>query len=222
MGYYDGTSLVSRADNNLIVVSINYRLGGLGFLAGEPIVTQGDFNVGLHDQRAALEWVQSYIHLLGGDRHNVSAWGQSAGGGSIMHHLIAEGGTLDPLFRKALLQSPAFPVNADPSIYQKRFETFAAAAGCPAKGENSLRCLRAANSSALAKANEKVFAGEASPIPDGKYIRSPALVEYARGKLTLSRIDTRQGLNPQYRQYLERHGLYNQQPYPRRSESIHP
>lgn len=181
LGYYDGTSLVQRADNNLIVVSINYRLGGFGFLAGEPLLTQGDFNAGLHDQRAALEWVQSYIHLLGGNRHNVSAWGQSSGAGSIMYHLIAEGGTRDPLFRRTLLQSTAFGANANPPVYQKRFETFAAAAGCPAKGEESLRCLRAANSSVLAKANGEVFAGEAAPVPDGKYIRSPALVEYARG-----------------------------------------
>lgn len=181
MGYYDGTSLVSRADNDLIVVSINYRLGGFGFLAGQPLRSEGVFNAGLHDQRAALEWVQSYIHLLGGDRHNVSAWGQSGGSGSIMYHLIAEGGTLDPLFRRAVLQSPGFGVNANPPVYQKRFESFAAAAGCPPKGEDSLRCLRAANSSVLTKANGKVFEGEASPVPDGKYIRSPALVEYARG-----------------------------------------
>ncbi|BCS21121.1 uncharacterized protein APUU_21553A [Aspergillus puulaauensis] len=181
LGYYDGTSLVQRGDNDLIVVSINYRLGGFGFLAGEPLLSQGDFNAGLHDQRAALEWVQSYIHLLGGDRHNVSAWGQSGGAGSIIYHLIAEGGSRDPLFRRALLQSPAFGVNANPPVYKKRFETFAAAAGCLSKGEDSLRCLRAANSSALAKANGKVFAGEASPVPDGKYIRGPALVEYARG-----------------------------------------
>ncbi|KAL4865265.1 hypothetical protein BDV12DRAFT_200304 [Aspergillus spectabilis] len=181
LGYYDGTSLVQRGDNDLIIVTINYRLGGFGFLAGEPLHENGIFNAGLHDQRAAFKWVQSYIHLLGGDRDNFSAWGQSAGAGSIIYHLIAEGGTLDPLFRKVLLQSPAFGTNANLQLYYNRFEAFAAAAGCPIKGPKALDCLRAANSSTLAKANEEAFAGESSPVPDGSYIRNPAIVEYAKG-----------------------------------------
>ncbi|PKX89151.1 carboxylesterase family protein [Aspergillus novofumigatus IBT 16806] len=178
-GYYDGTSLIQQADNNLIVVTINYRLGAFGFLAGEPLRTQGVFNAGLHDQRAALAWVQAYIHLLGGDPDSVSAWGESAGGGSLMYHLIAEGGKLDPLFRRALLQSPSFAVNANPQVNHKLFRDFAAAAQCPTEGEDALRCLRLANSTILTRANEEVYLG--APVPDGKYIRNPALFEYARG-----------------------------------------
>ncbi|KAL4928890.1 Alpha/Beta hydrolase protein [Aspergillus undulatus] len=156
LGYYDGTSLIQHADNNLIVVTINYRRGAFGFLAGDPLQTKGEgaFNAGLHDQRAALQWVQSYIHLLGGDRNNVSAWGQSAGAGSIMYHLIAEGGTLDPLFRGALLRG---------------------------KEGDVISCLRRADTSMLRRANEAVFAYEASPVLDGEYIRGPALLEYAAG-----------------------------------------
>ncbi|KAL4914544.1 Alpha/Beta hydrolase protein [Aspergillus aurantiobrunneus] len=179
IGIYDGTSLIQRADNDLIIVSINYRLGAFGFLAGQPLQTNGTFNAGLHDQRAALQWVQSYIHLLGGDPENVSAWGQSAGAGSLIYHLVAEGGTLDPLFRRVLLQSPAFGTSTDPQVHYDRFEDFATAAGCPTKGEDTLRCLRAANSSSLRKANEEVYVGE--PVPDGEYIRNTALVEYAEG-----------------------------------------
>ncbi|KAF3392075.1 Secreted lipase [Talaromyces pinophilus] len=177
-GYYDGTSLIQQADNNLIVVTINYRLGAFGFLAGEPLRDQGVFNAGLHDQRAALAWVQAYIHLLGGDPANVSAWGQSAGGGSLMYHLIAEGGKLDPLFRRALLQSPSFAVNANLQENYKLFRDFAAAAQCPTEGDDALRCLRSANSTVLTRANEEVYLG--APVPDGKYIQSPALFEYAR------------------------------------------
>ncbi|KAF4218828.1 hypothetical protein CNMCM5878_004424 [Aspergillus fumigatiaffinis] len=178
-GYYDGTSLIQQADNNLIVVTINYRLGAFGFLAGEPLRTQGVFNAGLYDQRAAFAWVQAYIHLLGGDPGSVCAWGQSAGGGSLMYHLIAEGGKLDPLFRRALLQSPSFAVNANPQVNYKLFRDFAAAAQCPTEGKDALRCLRLANSTILTRANEEVYLG--SPVPDGKYIRNPALFEYARG-----------------------------------------
>ncbi|KAL2827396.1 carboxylesterase family protein [Aspergillus cavernicola] len=182
-GYFDGTSLIQRADDNLIVVSINYRLGGFGFLAGEPLQTHGVFNAGLHDQRAALAWVQSYIHLLGGDPSNVSAWGQSAGAGSLMYHLIAKGGELDPLFKRAILQSPAFGTNPDLRRHYQRFGSFAVAAGCEGIGIgiDALKCLRLANSSALRKANAEVFLWDASPVPDGKYIRNPALVEYSRG-----------------------------------------
>ncbi|KAK1148709.1 hypothetical protein N8T08_008594 [Aspergillus melleus] len=180
-GYYDGTGLIQQADDNLIVVTINYRLGAFGFLAGEPLLSQGVFNAGLHDQRAALAWVQAYIQLLGGDPDNVSAWGQSGGGGSLMYHLIAEGGNIDPLFRRAILQSPSFGVNANHEVIYKRFRDFAAAAKCPTEGEDSLRCLRLANTTILTSANEDVYLGESSPVPDGEYIRYPALFEYAKG-----------------------------------------
>lgn len=46
-------------------------------------------NAGLHDQRAIFQWVQDYVHLLGGNKKDVSAWGESAGGGSILHHLVS-------------------------------------------------------------------------------------------------------------------------------------
>ncbi|KAJ0423580.1 Alpha/Beta hydrolase protein [Aspergillus carlsbadensis] len=188
-GYYNGTTLIKRADDDLIVVTINYRLGAFGFLAGEPLHTHGTFNAGLHDQRAALSWVQKYIHLLGGDHDNVSAWGQSAGAGSLIYHLIAEGGKLDPLFRRVVLQSPSFETYANTQPSYERFESFAAAAGCPTEGEVALHCLRLANSTALKKANEELFMGISSPVPDGKYIQSPALVAYAKGN-TWKQIDS--------------------------------
>ncbi|KAL2818016.1 Alpha/Beta hydrolase protein [Aspergillus granulosus] len=195
IGYFDGTSLIQRAEQNLIVVSINYRLGAFGFLAGEPLRGEGNgtcttrtsavFNAGLHDQRAALKWVQSYIHLLGGDANNVSAWGQSAGAGSIMHHLIAKGGTLDPLFKTAALYSPGFGTSADEAKTEAQFEAFAGAVGCPVKGTDALRCLRAANTTVLKEANVNIFAGAANPVPDGEYIQNVALLEYSQGNLSV-------------------------------------
>ncbi|KAL3461200.1 Alpha/Beta hydrolase protein [Aspergillus heterothallicus] len=192
IGYFDGTSLIQRADHNLIVVSINYRLGAFGFLAGEALHSQGRgdhcesktsavFNAGLHDQRAALKWVQSFIHLLGGDRENVSAWGQSAGAGSIMHHLIAKGGKQDPLFGTAVLQSPGFRTSADEAKIEAQFVGFAEAVGCPTAGREALRCLRAADTAVLHEANVNVFASNANPVPDGEFIQDVALVEYSRG-----------------------------------------
>lgn len=90
----------------MIFVTGNYRLGALGWLSGTTMEKNGAPNVGLWDQRAVFSWVQSYISLLGGDPTKVTAMGESAGAGSIIHHLVAEGGTLDPMFTKAIIQSP--------------------------------------------------------------------------------------------------------------------
>lgn len=77
---------------------------GQGWLAGSEDVTS---NLGLFDQRFALQWVRQYIHLFGGDPDNVTVMGESAGGGSIMNHITAYGGEdPDKLFSKAIAQSP--------------------------------------------------------------------------------------------------------------------
>ena|SRR5437667_12241174 len=95
------------------------KLGAFGFLAGEKFIQQGGVaNVGLLDQDAALNWTQKYIHLVGGNPKkclinvlsdfSITVMGESAGGGSIMHHLTAKGGNTTPVFNKAILQSAAF------------------------------------------------------------------------------------------------------------------
>ncbi|KAJ6044301.1 uncharacterized protein N7446_002496 [Penicillium canescens] len=76
---FDGTNLASRGD--VVVVTINYRLGTLGFLALDNGKTNG--NYGLADQTTALEWVRRNIHDFGGDPDRVTIFGQSAGAGSV-------------------------------------------------------------------------------------------------------------------------------------------
>jgi carboxylesterase type B len=73
----------------------------------------GTANAALHDQRFALDWVKKNIHLFGGDPDRVTVFGESAGGGSIMHQITGYGGRGPaPAFNKAILQSPGFqPVN---------------------------------------------------------------------------------------------------------------
>lgn len=62
--------------DGIIFVAPNYRLGAFGWLAGESLdAINGTANVGLHDQRLALEWVQSNIHLFGGDPTQVTLGG---------------------------------------------------------------------------------------------------------------------------------------------------
>jgi cholinesterase len=78
-------------------------------LSGPNVQSNGTANVGLLDQRHALEWVQKYIHLFGGDPKRVTVFGQSAGAGSIMHQITAFAGLKGPApFQQAILQSPGF------------------------------------------------------------------------------------------------------------------
>ena len=101
---YDGTHF---ANSGVVIVTINYRLGALGFLELGHLDEEfaGSGNVGLLDQIAALQWVRSNISNFGGDPANVTVFGQSAGSMSIsllMSSPLAQG-----LFTKAITQSGA-------------------------------------------------------------------------------------------------------------------
>ena len=76
---FDGGNMASRGD--VVVVTINYRLGTLGFLALDDGVTNG--NYGLADQVTALSWVQAHIRDFGGDPDRITIFGQSAGAASV-------------------------------------------------------------------------------------------------------------------------------------------
>lgn len=108
---YTGEKLAPRA--NVIMVSLNYRIGALGFLA-EPSLsatstTGTSGNYGLLDQIAALQWVRSEISQFGGDPQNVTVFGESAGAMSICSLLAQQ---KDPhLFHKAIMQSGACQAN---------------------------------------------------------------------------------------------------------------
>jgi len=78
LDWYDGEALTREGD--LVVVSINYRVGALGFLLQEGI---SEGNLGLLDQICALQWVRDHIDRFGGDPNDISLAGQSAGGYSI-------------------------------------------------------------------------------------------------------------------------------------------
>ncbi|KAI4188986.1 MAG: hypothetical protein LQ346_005193 [Caloplaca aetnensis] len=182
---YDGTGLLQQSGGNVIFVVSNYRVGAYGFLAGNTMEKEGLPNAGLYDQRAALQWIQDYIGLLGGDKTQVSAWGQSAGAGSIMHQLVAFGGTQDPLFSRAVLQSPGFSLLFDrKGKLEQAFERFASLAGCSGQG---VSCLRAASAETLDKANTALNTqGDFTlgPSADGNMIRQLATLELASGHYT--------------------------------------
>jgi para-nitrobenzyl esterase len=135
---YDGSKL---AADGAVVVTINYRLGALGFLAhpalaGRPGGPAG--NYGLMDQQAALRWVQRNIGSFGGDPRNVTIAGQSAGGVSVLAQLVSRSSR--GLFRRAIVQSGAFALTQQPLAAAEAVgETFATQAGCP---DQTAQCLR--------------------------------------------------------------------------------
>ena len=123
---YDGSNLAARGD--VVVVTINYRLGELGFLrlkevTGGTIPSTG--NEGLMDQVAALAWVRDNIVAFGGDPDNVTVFGESAGGMSIGCLLAMP--SARGLFHKAILESSvggmAVPLNEAVVVAEHFLET---------------------------------------------------------------------------------------------------
>lgn len=83
---YNGTRIVEASGGNVVVVTFNYRVGPNRFLASDELL-QGNLNLGLHDQRAAISWVQSHVSQFGGDPNRVTLFGTSIGGGMLLQTL---------------------------------------------------------------------------------------------------------------------------------------
>lgn len=79
---YDASTFIGNAaaqGKEFLYVSVNYRLGGFGFLPGKEILNDGSANLGLLDQRLGLQWTADNIAAFGGDPEKVTIWGESAG-----------------------------------------------------------------------------------------------------------------------------------------------
>lgn len=134
---YDGHILAE--EGNVLVVTVNYRLGALGFLS-HPALGAESGNFGLLDQQMALRWIGRNIAAFGGDPSRVTIFGESAGGVAVCAHLVSPGAR--GLFSRAIIESGpclAFPRPAA----DLKGERYAGLAGCPARGEETLPCLRA-------------------------------------------------------------------------------
>jgi para-nitrobenzyl esterase len=134
---YDPTKLV---EDGVTVVTINYRLGALGFLAAPALADangqSGDY--GLMDQQAALRWVQRNIASFGGDPRNVTIFGESAGGLSVLSQVASPAAR--GLFSKAIAESGSYnPTQTSLASAEAAGQAFAAKAGC---SDQTAACLR--------------------------------------------------------------------------------
>ena len=120
--WYDGSNLAARG---AVVVTINYRLGALGFL--------GTGNWGTLDQICALQWVQQNISSFGGNPNNVTIFGESAGGSAVISLLAAP--QAQGLFHKAWAMSPSIRQLRSAESAEKWEAAFLDAAGVRSRAE---------------------------------------------------------------------------------------
>ncbi|KAK2759093.1 hypothetical protein FQN54_003192 [Arachnomyces sp. PD_36] len=163
----DGTGLIQAADMGIVVVTLNYRVGLYGFLAGAEIEST---NNGLKDQIKALEWVQNYISEFGGNPDHVTIGGASAGGASVTLLLTAYGGRDDGLFHAAAAESQSFPSMYTVEESQYQTDTLVERTECGSSDPAEiLSCLRSLDVETLQEH------GSASPLPGAE---NPPLFMY--------------------------------------------
>ncbi|KJA16882.1 hypothetical protein HYPSUDRAFT_46927 [Hypholoma sublateritium FD-334 SS-4] len=143
---FDPTEIIQRSvavGKPIVFVSTNYRLNTFGFLASSSVPPE-DLNMGLHDQRQALVFVQENIAAFGGDPSKVTIWGQSAGAGSVEAHFLYPAAR--SLFRAGIADSSTGPFKNSPDISTfdepgKPFARLLQATGCAA-GPTAVACLQ--------------------------------------------------------------------------------
>ncbi|MGW1814971.1 carboxylesterase/lipase family protein [Streptomyces sp. NPDC002125] len=160
-GNAEDGSLIART-NNVVVVTINYRLGVFGFLDLPGLSEQGAGNYGLLDQEAALRWTQRNIGAFGGDASRVTIGGLSAGGHSVCALLASP--PARGLFSGAIIQSGGCPsYTVEQAV--ARGKAYATAAGCSTTAPD-LACLRNKPASELQAAAKGFIGGLVTgPLP---------------------------------------------------------
>ncbi|MDP9406785.1 MAG: carboxylesterase family protein, partial [Actinomycetota bacterium] len=151
---YNGGELALLGD--VVVVTVNYRLGPLGFLAHPALTAEGGAggsgNLGLQDTQAALRWVQREIAAFGGDPRRVTVFGESAGAGMVCANLVSPASA--GLFSRAIAQSfscsSTLPTQAQAEAVGLQV---AARAGC-ADAATAAACLRALGTEELLRAGQ--------------------------------------------------------------------
>ncbi|CAE7173148.1 unnamed protein product [Rhizoctonia solani] len=181
---YTGRLLLPKAaslGNPIVYVSLNYRLGVFGFPPGQESVNAGAQNLGLKDQRMALEWVHNNIAYFGGDPNKVTIFGESAGAISVAYQTMYNGGNIDNVFQGAIMQSgsPSSRNTPAPSNAARElaYNFLINATEC-ANTSNTFECLRSAPIEKLSQANRDVLTvpSEFRSLDQGPVVFGPTVV----------------------------------------------
>ncbi|KAK7955749.1 uncharacterized protein PG986_004971 [Apiospora aurea] len=210
VGEFDFRQQLPVNNNSYITVGIQYRLGAFGFLSSGDVAHHGTPNAAIHDMRFALQWVQKYIHLFGGDPSQVTIAGESAGGGAVMLLAMAESDSDKPLFNAVISASPYLPTQCCTRDYadtqpSESYYRFAKAVGCLTDGiaanGSVFDCLVSQDSVKLQTASDAVSAsghyGQWAfiPVTDGTLIKDRPSVQLLSGEVGGIRVLTSNNLN---------------------------
>ncbi|KAJ7913325.1 alpha beta-hydrolase [Mycena leptocephala] len=196
----NGEDIIRQSNRGVVVVLIQYRLG---FLPGSAVKANGALNAGLLDQDFALRWVNQHISKFGGDPSKVTIWGESAGAGSVLQHVVANGGQTKPqLFRAAITSSTFLPsqYQFDDRVPERSLSSDEASLPCLyppvvlnfnscTTSTDSMACLRAADATVLETANTNInvagFFGTflLVPVVDGDFITQRPTLSFMEGKV---------------------------------------
>ena len=164
--------------NNVILVTVNYRLGPFGFLSLGSNTVPG--NAGLRDQILALKWIRTHISSFGGNPDSVTIFGESAGAHSVGMHILSPKSR--GLFHRGIMQSksplgPSFMAN-EPRVAVNYGQTFTERLNCDQK-TNVLNCLQSKSvddilgQNYMIKDNLNIW----MPVADGNFTHDPILPE---------------------------------------------
>ena len=190
---YDGARL---ARHGVVVVTINYRLGPLGFFAHPALRAEAGggawANYGLLDQMAALRWVRENIAVFGGDPHNVTVFGESAGGMSICDLMVSP--SARGLFARGIVESAPFDARgpgmeaARPLPSAERLaRRLSRLLGC-AGAADELAALRAAPAWRLLRAADRVAPREPGGIGFGPVVDGRVLPDHPARLFAVGRV----------------------------------
>jgi len=177
--FYSGEFLAGGHD--VVVVSLNYRLGLFGFFAHPDLVAEGrSGNQGLQDQQMALQWVHDNIARFGGDPANVTIFGESAGSFDVCMHVASPSSA--GLFHAAISESGGCTTRLRTQAEaEAAAAAFASDQGCT--GAGALACLRAASAETL-MASADVKAGQGfGPDVDGWFMPDQPRAIYDAGNI---------------------------------------
>jgi neuroligin len=161
---YDGSGLAAYGD--VVVVTINYRLGVLGFLNVNSGISSGiPSNLGILDQIAALHWIQENIQDFGGDKGSVTVMGHGMGAACLHYLMTSDALPHGLLFHRVILMSgSALSPWARATSPHNTSRSLAAGLNCPTSPpHNTVRCLREASLESLLNMSKSIHSRRSLP-----------------------------------------------------------